>query len=101
MAAKHTFRTLAPFNEEKNYIGAHISIIYPEERVSINPEEIDNLFSFEIDGLFKAYLQGKKYYVLKVISQDLVKFRLKYGLSHKLLFKGCFIDPHITIAVGG
>ena len=86
------------FNGEKNFIGAHISTIYPEEHTNIIKNNLNESFSFEIEGLFRAHFLQKKYYILKVRSKNLLNFRLKHGLSNKLLFRGYLVDFHITIA---
>lgn len=87
------------FSEKTNFIGAHISFIYPEEGVNITPSEENKLVTFEIEGLFLAELLNKKYYVLKINSPKLLELRYKYGLSTKLKLYNHLVDLHITIAV--
>lgn len=40
-------------------IGAHISIIYPEENTTINPKELDEEHRFKIKNIIKANLELK------------------------------------------
>lgn len=85
------------FGEE--LIGAHISVIYPEENVWINPEDLGYEHYFTIKELFTAELDIKKYYVLMVESPSLILLRKKYGLGDMPYFRGNLINLHITIGV--
>lgn len=87
------------FTAEKNFIGAHISIIYPEELVIPDKSDIGRELSFTTTGAFKTKLFGKNYYVLKVESPDLIQLRAKYSLDAKLMQKGYLFDLHITFGV--
>ena len=89
------------FDEATHFIGAHISITYPEEGGILDNSELGQLIPFEINGLFSAELFGKKYYVLGVEAPDLIILRRRYGLSHKLQLEGHWVDLHMTVAVAG
>lgn len=80
-------------------VGAHISVIYPEEDIVCHREELNKSHHFAITGLFSAVLEGKKYYALKVKSPTLVSVRRRHGLPDKLFFKNHWVDLHITIGV--
>jgi hypothetical protein len=79
--------------------GAHISIIYPEENIQINGDDLNREHEFKVNGAFAAEIGLKKYYVLMVDAPSLLLLRRKYGLSDMLPFKGYSIDFHITIGV--
>lgn len=89
------------FDEKAHFIGAHISITYPEEGIRIPATEVGKLIPFKIEGLFTANILAKKYYALKVNAPELLELRLKYGLSKRLLLHGFWVDLHITVAVQG
>ncbi|AMQ27062.1 TPA: hypothetical protein ACK8Z3_002482 [Legionella pneumophila] len=80
-------------------IGAHISIIYPEENTTINPKELDQEHRFKIKNIIKANLELKKYYAIIVEASSLVRLRKAYGLPENLYFKGYSIHFHITVGV--
>lgn len=80
-------------------IGAHISIIYPEENTAINPKELDQQHHFKIKSIIKATLELKKYYAIMVEASSLARLRKAYGLSENLYFKGYPIHFHITVGV--
>ena len=80
-------------------VGAHISVIYPEEKIKIPSSELNQDYLFEIIGLFSATLADKFYYVLKVDAPTLVSLRKRYGLSEKLRIKNHLVDMHITVGV--
>jgi hypothetical protein len=73
--------------------------MYPEESICISECEKEKQVSFEITGLFKTHFPWKKYYVLKVVSPELSKMRLRHGLGEKLKFKNYFVDFHITVGI--
>lgn len=83
----------------ENSIGAHISVIYPEENTMVSDEDIGIEHYFKIIGTFTADLNLKRYYVLKIESDSLHHLRKKYNLPEKLLFKEHLVDFHITIGV--
>lgn len=86
------------FSEDTHFIGAHISIIYPEENATA-PNLPSTSIDFKIEGLFRADFKEKKYYALKVSSTFICQFRAKNNLPEKLILNGFPIDPHITVAV--
>lgn len=98
---------LFPFIEEddvtkpnyfgKNSVGAHITVIYPEENQSAFPEELGVEHRFQIKGAYTGILGLKKYFVLTVNSPSLLQLRRRHGLSDKVCFKNHLIDFHITI----
>jgi len=85
------------FNE--GGIGAHISVIYPEEQVVLDSQDIGTEHSFKVTGIFSTVIEQKKYYALKVQATTLLDIRKHYRLSKQLNFKNYGIDLHITIAV--
>ena len=80
-------------------VGAHISVIYPEENIHVNRKHIGQKHLFSIDGLIKARFGLKEYFALSIISPSLAVFRQKYGLDPKPTFKGQQIVFHITVGV--
>lgn len=80
-------------------IGAHITVIYPEENVQIDRNEMGKEHHFSIKGVFSADINLKRYYVLMIKAPTLLELRRRYGLGDKLLFKDYLIDFHITIGV--
>ena len=80
-------------------IGAHISVIYPEEGASISKESLGKKHHFTVKNLYLAVLDSKKYYVLTIESPSLSELRKNHGLSEMLSFKGYAIEFHITIGV--
>ncbi|MBA3661530.1 MAG: hypothetical protein H0W64_07370 [Gammaproteobacteria bacterium] len=83
----------------KGLIGAHISVIYPDELKLHHLVELNHTFSFQVCELFKAPLGTKNYYALRVNSKPLTTFRNKYDLPNWLLFKAKWVPFHITLAV--
>lgn len=82
-------------------VGAHVSVIYPEENTSIRQGDLGQEHEFEIQGAYEAILGGKKYNVITVASPSLTTLRRRYDLPKMLCFKGHLIDFHITIGVCG
>lgn len=80
-------------------VGAHISIIYPEEKIVIAKSDLGQMHQFEIKGFYQATLGVKNYYVVMVKLPALVALRKKYGLPEYLCFKNYMIDFHITFGV--
>ena len=80
-------------------VGAHISIIYPEENILVSSDDLTDEHEFEIKGAFVADMGLKRYYALMVNAPSLLLLRRKYGLSDMLPFKGYSIGFHITIGV--
>jgi hypothetical protein len=87
------------FDSKADNIGAHISIVYPDENILLPQSEEDKLISFAIEGLYVADLSDKQHYALKVSSPELIDLRSRYGLPEKLNLSGVWVDPHITVAV--
>ncbi|STX29286.1 Uncharacterised protein [Legionella beliardensis] len=83
------------FNQDG--IGAHISVIYPEELHSVSVQELGNTYQFSIQELVSAQFEHKIYYVLLVKSAELLELRRRYHFKDYLNFKGYKIDFHITI----
>lgn len=88
------------FDNKTNFIGAHVSVIYPHECVDVTrlPEQ-GEVFLFEIESLISAQLLNKRYYALKIHAPQLTELRLSYKLPNQLNFNGFWIDFHITVAV--
>lgn len=80
-------------------IGAHITIIYPEENKKIDKNDIKKEHSFFVKDFVTAEIGEKIYYVLLIDSPSLLKLRKKYHLPDLLSFKGYSIPFHITIGV--
>ncbi|MFA5959840.1 MAG: hypothetical protein WC785_04925 [Tatlockia sp.] len=80
-------------------IGAHISVIYPEENTWINEAECNKPHRFNPTQLVKATIGMKNYYVLLIEAKALSVARTKLGLAEWLNFKGYAIPFHITIGV--
>jgi len=81
----------------KYLIGAHISVIYPEENKLINPIELGKQHKFKIKNLITMEINSKVYYALRVESHSLLELRRKYKLPDKLNFRGIRVEFHITI----
>lgn len=80
-------------------VGAHITIIYPEENKNIKIDDLQQEHSFFIKDIVTAEIGKKTYYVLLIESPSLLKLRKKYSLPELLSFKGYSIGFHITIGV--
>ncbi len=78
-------------------IGAHITVIYPEEQKIIKQIEFNQEHLFSIKELVTAEIGQKLYYVLLVESFSLLQLRKKYKLPNLLCFRGYSIGFHITI----
>lgn len=81
-------------------IGAHITIIYPEEESILTPNDLGQIHTFKIQEFCKATLDSKEYYVLLVDSESLTELRLRYGLPAQPRYKNNRISFHITVGVG-
>jgi hypothetical protein len=77
-------------------IGAHISVIYPNEHEA-HIHETDSFYQFEVINLFKAQTEDAMYFALKVKSPELLKLRSQYQLAPQLNLNGYSVDLHITI----
>lgn len=80
-------------------VGAHITVIYPEEYKKFDEKDLGVEHSFLIRELISARINQKIYYALLVESPSLQKMRKKYDLPDLLCFKGYQIGFHITIGV--
>ena len=80
-------------------IGAHISVIYPNENKALNLIFLGQEYDFTVYDLVEAEIHLKKYYILLVESLALIQLRKKHGLQDKLNFKNYSIGFHITIGV--
>lgn len=80
-------------------VGAHITIIYPEERKNVHVNDLQKEHRFFVKDIVTAEIGKKLYYVLLIESPSLMKLRNKYGLPDLLCFKGYSIGFHITIGV--
>jgi len=83
----------------ENLVGAHISVIYPEEKRLVGGSDLGQIHHFSIKGAFSADLGAKRYYVLLVNAPSLLLLRKKQGLPDRLAFKDHWIDFHITLGV--
>lgn len=79
-------------------IGAHITIAYPEENITLHTDDIGKSHSFSIKNFSHVTLGNKQYLVLIISSPSLIELRAKYNLPSKPSYKGVAIDFHITIA---
>ncbi len=88
----------------KNRVGAHISVIYPNEveisKLADNNKltEVDQCFNFTTTDLIKVNTFEKAFIALVVSSPSLQQLRIKYGLKTKLNYRGLLVPFHITIA---
>ena len=80
-------------------VGAHVSVIYPEEPAVIMEKYLGKEYHFKIKELVTAEINLKNYHVLLVNSPMLLQLRNNHDLPDKLNFKNYFIDFHITIGV--
>ena len=86
------------FSIETNVIGAHISIIYPDELIEVKTNFIGKRYDFTIDGLFFTEIFNTRYFALKVQAPGLLAIRQQYALPEKLKIYDYYIDFHITVA---
>lgn len=84
---------------EENLIGAHISVIYPEEARLLRAEDSGQEHRFSLLDVYSAELDDRLYFVLMIESPSLVAFRQRYGLEDQPTFKQHRIKLHITIGV--
>jgi hypothetical protein len=83
----------------EDLMGAHISVIYPEENILVYKEDLNQVHEFTIKEALTAKLDLKKYYLLTIESPSLLQLRRKYGLTDRLCFRSYWVDFHITIGV--
>lgn len=84
---------------EPNPIGAHISVIYPEEMVRALPSQMDEKHLFSVSGLIKAQYGTKDYFMLSVIAPSLSAFRQLQYLAPRPIWKRQEIMFHITVGI--
>jgi hypothetical protein len=80
-------------------MGAHISIIYPEENQLIHDEDIGTKHTFTIQQAFTTTLDMKKYWGLAIHSPSILALRKKYDLAERPCYKNHRVNFHITIGV--
>lgn len=85
--------------DSPNAIGAHVSVIYPEEHVTLMLENVGQIHDFKVCKLIKAQFETSAYFVLSVASPSLNRLRQMHHLSIHPVFKGYAIMLHITIGV--
>lgn len=83
----------------EHIIGAHISVIYPNELKPITDNELGSKHYFKIKEAYTAKLDLRNYYVLTVDAPSLLELRRKYALPDLLCFKNYGVEFHITIGV--
>lgn len=98
------FRTLLPdtahpretVDSDITYVGAHISVMFPDELENVKIKELGDDFSYRIKGLETVEPEGKDaVYFVTVDSPELEKLREKYNLSKRIKDH----DFHITVGV--
>lgn len=92
-------KIIKPSYFDEDGIGAHISIIYPEEKKVLQEKDNGVIHAFNIIGLFAAELDEKEYFVLGIDAPSLLLLRKYYNLPEKLCIKNIFVGFHITIGV--
>lgn len=94
----HNYKILKPnYFDTKESVGAHISIIYPEENTNVDSHDLDQEHCFKIKNIAKATIGLKNYFVLMIEAPSLITLRKKHGLPESLNFKGYSINFHITV----
>lgn len=84
---------------EPDPIGAHISVIYPEEMVRVLPSQMNEKHRFSVSNLIKAQYGTKDYFLLSVVSPSLSAFRQLHYLSPRPIWKKQNIMFHITVGI--
>ena len=86
------------FSEGKT-AGAHISIVYPDEKPRLPMKKMPNFISFSIRNICSTCLMRKKFFMLTVNCPKLTEIRYALGLSSFPVYKKNILpDFHITIA---
>ena len=97
------------FSEEKNFIGAHITVAYADEvnaelikQDIIQLEKESGLLTIHFNIKRLLYIQAfeKKIIILTVFAPALEEMREKHKLSYKLNYNGLLVPFHITVALG-
>lgn len=92
LRTKEGFRE-PPYFRRPNSPGAHISVVYEDEKVKL--KETDKIFSFKLKDIIEVHpRKDTSYIILRVYAPELEKLRENYGLSPKL--KGH--EFHISLA---
>ncbi len=92
---------LAVSDRPENDVGAHISIVYPDEiQTAVTVPDLGRTIDFTIQGLFlyTACVHGKSYIVLVVQSRALEKLRIAVHLHKEHFYEGVQVPFHITLA---
>lgn len=80
-------------------IGAHISVIYPEEYCLLKNADRNQEHIFQVTGLCYFDTTDKRYFALTLIAPTLLALRQQYQLPPQLCFRDYWLDLHITIGV--
>lgn len=80
-------------------IGAHITVMYPEEGKKVKAEKLGEQHNFTLQKIVAAQIGTKTYYVLLVASSSLLEIRREHQLTDLLSFKNYAIPFHVTIGV--
>jgi hypothetical protein len=80
-------------------VGAHITIVYPEENINIHVHDLQQEHTFFVKNIVATEIDQKAYYVLLIDSPSLLQLRRKYNLPDLLCFKGYSVRFHVTIGV--
>lgn len=89
---------LKGFNIRKPNYPAHVSLIYPDEKIKNTTPYLARDIEFVIEKLVKIEGFDKIYYALLVSSKELQAHREYFGLSSNPKFKGIEVPFHITVA---
>ncbi len=85
----------------ENDVGAHISIVYPDEiKKAVTVPDLGRTIDFTIQDLFfyTASVHRKSYMVLTVQSRALEALRIAVHLHKEHFYEGVQVPFHITIA---
>lgn len=99
LLAQHALLEKPSYFTSADDIGAHISIIYPEEHITVQEKYHHQVHPFSITGLITACYENTTYYALSVVSPSLVTLRRQHLLASNPTFKGQEIVLHITVGV--
>ncbi len=85
----------------ENDVGAHISIVYPDEiQTPIAAPNLGRIINFTIQDLclYTASVHGKSYMVLVVQSRVLEELRIALHLQKEHFYCGVQVPFHITLS---
>jgi hypothetical protein len=90
-----------PYFTSECSMGAHISVIYPEELAEnfLLDQKKDLIYHFSPLDFYYIEVFNKQIAVLIVSSTELLQIRHHYGLPEKLNYKGLLVPFHITLGV--